>query len=349
MTLLAIVILLVNVLMYFVLKRKMRYMLYLVVLLSVWLAYGFYRINSIQLSRQPANIYVMQPSIPQEDKWDEEHYQQILSRYRDLVAEAKEMDAGMLIFPEAAMPVYVMLTPRHQIELQEMMEMGNLDIFAGFPHCNIAPEDHAEPYYYYNAATLFQKDGSIMPLYYKNILVPVAERMLWMETFPFLWRLQLGQANWEFGTRINRYQHEGLEFSPSICYELAFAHFMARAIHFAEDGSYNKADFHVNITNDAWFGTSYGPWLHGVMTKFRAVESRIQIYRSANTGISMIVDPIGRVLDSASLFEVKNITSDLYKTDIKPIYIRIVYYPWLIVALTLILLVVSFVTSRRGK
>jgi apolipoprotein N-acyltransferase len=180
-------------------------------------------------------------------------------------------------------------------------------------------------------------------LYYKNILVPVGERMLWLEQFPFLWSLQFGQANWEFGTEIPVYECDGYRFSPSICYELAFPHFMQRANRIRDE----KVDYHVNITNDAWFGTSYGPWLHSVMARFRAVESRMQVYRSANTGISMIVDPLGRILARTRLFETGNIQAPLYTTDIIPVYSRISNYPWFFVIAAGIQFLISLLRGRR--
>jgi hypothetical protein len=74
-------------------------------------------------------------------------------------------------------------------------------------------------------------------VYLKNILVPIGERMLWLDKFPFLWKLQFGQANWTFGTEVPRYYCGKHDFAPSICYELAFAHFMQRANFELPDGN----------------------------------------------------------------------------------------------------------------
>jgi apolipoprotein N-acyltransferase len=231
--------------------------------------------------------------------------------------------------------------------MDELIQDHQIDIFTGFPHAVRAPADYPVPYYSYNAASLFTRDGKHQDLYYKNILVPVGERMLWLEHFPFLWKLEFGQANWEFGTEIPRYHYRNKEFSPSICYELAFPHFLQRANFQDGKGGHRKADFHVNITNDAWFGTSYGPWLHGIMTKFRAIESRTQFYRSANTGISMIVDPKGQILTSTKLFEICNISAPLYTCAVRPFYNRIYRYPWAFVAIMILLAILSFLSPRR--
>ena len=171
-----------------------------------------------------------------------------------------------------------------------------------------------------------------------------------LDALPFLWKLQLGQANWEFGTELRYYGSGGFTFSPSICYELAFPEIFHRMA-FRRDPlaqTERKSDYLVNITNDAWFGTSYGPWLHAAMVRFRAVENRIQIYRSANTGISMAVDPKGRILASNKLFEVKNITAPLYTTPKVTLISKIYRYPWLFVALALILVLLSL-TRKIGR
>lgn len=347
--LISLLILVINVLLYEVLiKKNRRGLLYLVGIFILWIGYGIYCLHSLPMQKQEPKIAIMQPSIPQEEKWDEEAYQQILHRYDTLCAKAAEDSTKLIIFPEAAIPVYLMYDNYAKTYFRELMQKYNLEIFTGFPHFTLAPDNHINDELYYNAAALFKPDGSISELYYKNILVPVGERMLWLNLFPFLWKLQFGQANWEFGNGPAYYQTDSLEFSPSICYELAFAEFHQKmAIRKDKDtGSYKKTDFLVNITNDAWFGTSYGPWLHSVMAKFRAVENRIQIYRSANTGISLIVDPFGRILTKAGLFEITNLYAPLIICPKIPVYRYIYWYPWIFVILVAGLFIYSFLKKE---
>jgi apolipoprotein N-acyltransferase len=104
-----------------------------------------------------------------------------------------------------------------------------------------------------------------------------------------------------------------------------------------------KIDFLVNITNDAWFGKSSGPWIHGMMTKFRAVENRIQIYRSANTGISMVVDPLGRVISKTKLFDITLVTNSLYKCAKVPVYYWLCGWERFVCLLTILLLIFALI------
>lgn len=341
----------VNVLLYQVVLRRWRYLYVILVLFILWFGQGYLSQHTLKLEKHDARIGLMQPSIPQDDKWDAAFYQQILKRYDELCAKAEKDSTRLLIFPEAAMPVYLISDWNSLNVLQDFTRKYKLDIFTGFPHYEYAPPQHVNKLYFYNAASLFKPDGSIGKLYYKNILVPVGERMLWLDYFPFLWSLQFGQANWEFGREQRWYESGGYEFSPSICYEIAFAglHQKMAIPRDTKNGKLRKTDFLANITNDAWFGTSYGPWLHGLMTKFRAVENRIQIYRSANSGISMIVSPTGEVLRKAGLFEITNLSAPLYTCSRIPLYRHIAWYPWLIVGLVILLFGLSLLSGKQRK
>lgn len=349
--LLSLLILIANILLYRVIfkPRRLRPLLALALLALLWFGYGHWCLRYKQLERRDAGVFVMQPSIKQDQKWDEAHYRMILSRYQHLTQQAAKDGARLVIYPEAAMPVYLMLYPYHQQELKAIMDSAGVDIFTGFPHAETAPPEHVNDMLYFNAASIFKRDAWYHDLYYKNILVPVGERMLWLKQFPFLWKLQFDQANWEFGTELRYYEHDGYTFSPSICYEIAFEEIHHRMAIPRDSTGYRKSDYLVNITNDAWFGTSYGPWLHGMMARFRAVENRIQIYRSANTGISMIVDPMGRILSRAELFEVKNLSAPLYISHQIPLARSIHRWPLAAVALALLLTTVSCIFSKPRR
>ena len=87
-----------------------------------------------------------------------------------------------------------------------------------------------------------------------------------------------------------------------------------------------NADFIVNITNDAWFYRSAGTYQHAVMTKFRAIETRKQIYRAANTGYSLIISPTGKVLQKTKLFEKKIIHDKLFIYKGNSIFTKYLYW-----------------------
>lgn len=342
MSLIAVLILLINHLIDKLRQRKWLALGGVVLIFALWLGYGYYSYYRIKLEAKPLAVQVMQPSIPQGEKWDEEAFDAMMAVFDSLSHEAAKDNAQLIVWPEAAIPKYLRYDAQAMYKLRRTVSDTGLDIFTGFPDFERAPAEHFDDAYYYNAASLFKPDGSPSSIYYKNILVPVGERMLWMDVFPFLAKLNFGQANWEYGKELAYYDSHGYRFSPSICYELAFDKIHHRmALPKSKQGGFDKMDFLVNLTNDAWFGTSYGPWLHMVMSRFRAIENRIQIYRSANTGISVIIDPMGSELRQAPLFEVTNLGAPLYTCPQVPILRYIYFYPAIFVVISVILALIS--------
>lgn len=322
----------------------------MVAVFALWFGYGWNCLKNIDLEEHDAGIFVMQPSIDQNVKWDNEQYEKSLSIFQTLTLQAAADSAKIVIWPEGAMVGDLGIISRARYDMRSVVDTSKVDIFTGFQHY-IHDSEHPLGICSYNAASLYQQGNFDNDIYCKNILVPVAERMLWLHLFPFLWKVNLGQANWEFGAKLAYYESGGYRFSPSICYELAFPDiFHQMAIpRDTLSGHFDKCDYLANITNDAWFGNSYGPWLHAVMTRFRAVENRIQIYRCANTGVSMVVDPKGRILSKTKLFEVTNITAPLYTTPKIPLIRRIYRYPFLFVAIAAILALLARIRKPGGK
>ncbi|MCB5257788.1 MAG: apolipoprotein N-acyltransferase, partial [Candidatus Cloacimonetes bacterium] len=330
-------------------KRQISSAIAIFLIFIAWGEYGSYCLKCLPLEKHEAGIFVVQPSIEARERWKPEQYDKSLELFRQLTLEAVADSAKLVIWPEGAMIGDLASDYAAQRDLQRILDEAQVDIFTGFQHYE-PDSKHPRGELSYNAASLFQPDKFYNELYFKNILVPVAERMLWMDIFPFLWKLDLGQANWEFGTKLAYYESGGYRFSPSICYELAFPeifHHMAIPRD-TLSGEYHKCDYLVNITNDGWFGTSYGPWLHAMMARFRAIENRIQIYRSANTGISLIVDPKGKILARTKLNDVCIITAPLYTTTKIPIIRRIYKYPFIFVGIAVLLAIIARIKKPGG-
>ena len=147
-----------------------------------------------------------------------------------------------------------------------------------------------------NSAFLLSPQGSIVGRYDKVHLVPYGEYVPLRKMFPFISKLVVGVGDFRSGEGYNPLTMDGHKLGVLICYEGIFPE-ASRA--------YKRmgADLLVNITNDAWFGRTSAPYQHLSMTVFRAVENRLYIARSANTGISAIIDPTGRIVAQTELFE----------------------------------------------
>lgn len=360
-SMLSMLILIINVLLYLWVQKstlpgntrirtKLPYALGVVAIIVLWAGYGTWCLRSIKLEEKPSRIALMQPSIPQDEKWETNNFDQLYNIYRDLTRKAALDSADLIIYPEAAMPVYLLHDNASRSLIQNLCNAYDIEIFTGFPEALPAPPDYPGQGYYYNAATLFKPDAQNDIPYYKMILVPVGERIPWLNVFPILWKLQFGQANWEYGKAVHYYDSKGLVFAPQICFEIAFPELNQRMAYrdYLPGGRSpaQKIDFLVNITNDAWFGKSSGPWIHAMLTKFRAVENRIQIYRSANTGISMAVDPLGRIIQRTKLFEVTQFQVPLYTTQRVPLYYYVSGWERILCLLAVILIIVAMFTRK---
>ena len=288
--------------------RRRRELLCAAALLLVWLGYGVWRMHTLPLQDTGVQIGLVQASIPQEQKWDPGCEDENFALYSQATQRLAAAGADLVIWPESAITLPILHTEygigqRGQDFVLNQARSQNVHIFTGFPHfvrnTPSDPQYRYKPYLYYNSCTQVTAAGVEEP-YHKIALVPFGERMPWLGTFPFLWRVQLGQANFEYGTRHVMFEVDSLRYSPLICFEMALPRL-------TREMAVEGAQVIVNISNDGWFGRSWGTWQHAQMSRYRAIETRRMVYRAANTGVSMIVDPMGRVLARAGMFERKEL------------------------------------------
>lgn len=211
----------------------------------------------------------------------------------------------------------------------------NKAIFTGFPDYEYLKEQ--DEYLYYNTCSLFDSTRLRYPPYHKQILVPFGERIPLLSVVPIFNQIELGQANWEYGDKIRYYDYQGLKFTPQICFEVAFPAMNAKMA--AEDPV-----FIANLTNDAWFHYSAGTYQHAMMTRFRAIETRTQYFRAANTGYSMIINPRGDILQQTELFTRETIEEDIYDYQGKSLFVKWFHiFPDIIVACAALLLLFTII------
>ena len=300
--LLSVLIITANILIYRASVHPKKNILILFILSGIWFGYGIWRLQTLDLEQRKEKVAIVQVSIPQHLKWKKSYVDTTLALYSEYTKKAAEEKPKLVILPESAIPAYVEKQTGYKNFVKNLARENHTNIFLGFPHYETAKPPYPFRFKFYNAATEVDSTGKFLPLYYKNILVPFGERIPFLKVFPFLWKLNFGQANWEYGKKQAFYEINGLKFSPLICFEIAFPELTAKMVR-------HNVDFIVNITNDAWFKKSAGTYQHAMMTKFRAVETRKQIFRAANTGYSLIISPTGKILKKIGLYE-KNIISD---------------------------------------
>jgi apolipoprotein N-acyltransferase len=165
---------------------------------------------------------------------------------------------------------------------------------AGVPILMSSP-DQVGPGVFENSAFLVTQTGEIQGKYSKRHLVPFGEYVPLRRIFFFLDKLAVPVGDFIPGREVTVFRGPYGRFGVSICYEVIFPDEVREEVA-------SGAEFLVNITNDAWFGRTSAPYQHLAMAAFRAVENNVYMVRAANTGISAIIEPSGRIAESAGLY-----------------------------------------------
>jgi apolipoprotein N-acyltransferase len=268
--------------------RGWRVIALAVVALSASLIYGQAKIsgyNHHEPGEKGWTVGVLQGAIAQEHKWLAKERYRTVDAYTELGEKSANQGAQLLIWPETSLPVLFMgEDPFWKTPSLISLDLGKPILF-GAPYEKGLPGSSR----FLNSA--FVIDGfDILGSYHKIHLVPFGEYM------PLNWLLPLGpglaarQADYSPGDQMRVFSlGDSPPFSVLICYEAIFPQLCGMAI---KEG----ARILINITNDGWFGDSAAPYQHFQMARMRAVEHRTWLIRCANTGISAVVDPAGRVL-----------------------------------------------------
>jgi len=232
-------------------------------------------------------VALVQGNIDQWVKWDPAYQETTLEVYRRLTLEAARRGARLIVWPETAVPFFLRADPRWRA-VQDLARVTGAHLLVGAPDRSLG-----EPR---NSAFLIGPDGQVRGRYDKRHLVPFGEYVPLRRVLFFV-DVLAGGAIGAFapGAETTTFATPAGRVAVVICYEAIFP---AEVREFFRGG----ADVLVNITNDAWFGRSAAPVQHLAMAAFRAVENRAYLVRAANTGISAVVAPDGRIVQASGLF-----------------------------------------------
>ncbi len=242
-------------------------------------------------------VGLVQGGIRQEDKWVPENAWTNVGRHLQLTEQAKARGARLVVWPESAVPFVFDEDQELASLLRGTVERLGIYLFFG--------NDDRErgvsgPERIYVGAKLLAPDGRLVARYRKIRLVPFGEYVPLHSLFTlggrYAAKLVQEVSDFSPGEQAVTGEVDGHAIGGYICYEAIFPGLVRR---FAAGG----AQLLVNVTNDAWYGTTSAPYQHLAMAAFRAVENRRYMVRAANTGISAVVDPWGRVLEATRLFE----------------------------------------------
>ena len=244
---------------------------------------------------QEIDIALVQGNIDQALKWNPAMQVATIEEYRRLTLEAARRAPALIVWPETAAPFF--LRYDHALRgrvLDVAAETGSYLLVGSPDRERVSGSPGGERYY--NSAFLLSPDGSLLNKYDKMHMVPFGEYVPLKSILFFVEKLAHGIGDFEPGRTHTIFQLPTGRFGVTICYEVIFPDQVRR---YVKEG----ADFLVNITNDAWFGRSAAPAQHLAMAALRAAENHRYLIRAANTGISAIVDPRGRIVQASGIFE----------------------------------------------
>ncbi|MFL5030122.1 MAG: apolipoprotein N-acyltransferase [Xanthobacteraceae bacterium] len=270
--------------------------------LAACATYGLVRLNQTPTSFVAGvRLRIMQPNLPQDEKFNYGAKQQVMSRYLTLSDRATGpgttgiRDVTHLIWPESAFPFFIAREPEALAQIAALLPQGTVLVTGG-----VRPEETtpgAQIVQGYNSIYVIDHDGSILGTYDKLHLVPFGEYLPFQGLLESFGLMQLTKVQGGFlaGERRRPLAMPGAPAAvPLICYEIIFS---GEAVPRAGD----RPGWLINLTNDGWFGNSTGPYQHFQQARVRAIEEGLPLVRAANTGISAVVDPVGRVINHLPL------------------------------------------------
>lgn len=277
------------------------------------------------------HLRIMQPNVPQDDGFSYGARTPIMNRYVALsrgVGAADGTAIGLsgvthLIWPESAFPFFLIREPDARAAIAAMLPPETTLIVGAARPVGPVPggDRHA-----YNSIYVIDHLGSIRATYDKMHLVPFGEYLPFERLLTRIGLTQLTGVPGGFlpGTERRRMTVPGApDMLPLVCYEAIFPGDVV------PEGE--RPGWLLNLTNDAWFGISAGPYQHFQQARVRAIEEGLPLIRAANSGISAVIDPVGRVVASLPLGNEGLLDSALPKPAQITIYARIGDLPFIVV------------------
>jgi len=278
----------------------------------------------------PVKVCIIQPNIPQAEKWQPGNRKKIVARMFAMTREGLRTRPQLVVWPEASLPLLLETKPALIEQLRKLVDDNGCALMLGGPRYLDQPgnrPDYPSCKKLYNAVFFFSP-GRPPAVYNKIKLVPYGEYTPLADFFPFIGKLVPG-LNYSAGRKKTIFSWKGLKIAPSVCFEGVFPAFTA-------DFFAAGANLLVNLTNDAWFGDSPGPRQHLRNLRLRALENRCWIVRSANTGISAVIDPGGRIVASIPLNQQGILETEIHPSPGPTFYARHPRLPlWTALALLL--------------
>ena len=267
--------------------------------IGVW---GALRVADGSLTRDgtPLRVGLIQGNIAQEDKWNPDEARRIFTTYIAMTRDAVRRGAEFVVWPESSTPFMFEEDRVGGETVRALARELAVPILLGSDQLDRS----GDALRLFNAAFMVTPSGDTAAVYRKIHLVPFGEYVPLKEWLYFVSPLVDQLAEFAPGTSMVTLPIGAHSVSTAICYEVVYPALIRQAV-------VGGSQLLTTITNDAWYGESSAPYQHFEMASMRAIEQGRYLARAANTGISGVVDPYGRVVRRSAIFEQEAIVAEV--------------------------------------
>jgi apolipoprotein N-acyltransferase len=276
--------------------------------------WGAWRVADGRLTRDGVSLRVglIQGNIAQEDKWNPREARRIFTTYIAMTRDVVRRGAKFVVWPESSTPFFFEEDAAGGAALRALAREARVPILFGSDQIDRS----GDVVRLYNSAFLLTPTGETGAVYRKIHLVPFGEYIPFKEWLYFVSPLVERLAEFAPGTSAVMLPVGEHAVNTAICYEVVYPSLIRDAV-------LAGSQLLTTITNDAWYGNSSAPYQHFELASMRAIEQGRYLARSANTGISGVVDPYGRVSTRSELFEQVGLVGDVRILTGRTIYAQV--------------------------
>ena len=319
-----------------------------VILILAVLTYGFIRIEAVSKvvdKSTKLNVGIVQGNFDFDVK-KQQNYLTMVDKHKEL--SYKLADSELIIWPETAIQIFIPTTYKYLTAEGENLIPFIKDKYflaGGLSFDPVPIDGDIENTSKYNTAFLTDARGEILGRFHKIKLLMFGEYLPFSSYFPSIKQLSPATGDYVPGSELNLMNIDelGVKIAPLICYEDIIPSFSRK---FKEKG----ANVLINLTNDAWFGKTVAPYQHLLLAVPRAVENRTFLIRATNTGVSAIIDPLGRVVKQSDIFEQQTLTGEVRLMENgNTFYVDYGHYFYTICLLITDIYLIAILRTRRKK
>lgn len=278
--------------------------------LALLLIYGAIRMPMVEAAIEegtPLQVGIVQPSMGILEKWRD--VEEGLRRHDEASLDLERRGAELIIWSEAAYTAGYILPHETNLRSRFVPELRTPLLGSALTLRVEEDENGRRRRIRHNSAIMLDAEGNVLDTYDKTYLLAFGEYLPFGDIFPQLYEYSPNTGRLNPGSSIDAlpfdFEDERWNVGVLICYEDIIPGFTRDLVRHA------SPDLLVNMTNDAWFGDTNEPWIHLNLAVFRAIEHRRYLVRATNTGVSAIVDPLGRVVEHTAVFENETLLSSV--------------------------------------